>query len=177
MPGAGHLTRSERRAMRRRDKEITERGAMDAIIGRSRVCRLALSDGLLPYIVPLCFGYDGASLYFHGAAEGEKIDVLKKNNQVCFEFDIDAEVVKGDRPCSFSMRYRSVVGRGLAFFVEDPAGKRKALEAIMRQYGDDAGPLEDKDLSGITVIRVDITRMSGKKSKIEEALTPPGGDA
>ncbi|HNY66662.1 MAG TPA: pyridoxamine 5'-phosphate oxidase family protein [Deltaproteobacteria bacterium] len=153
--------------MRRTDKEITEREAIDAIIARSLVCRLAMCDGGAPYLVPLCFGYDGTSLYFHGAGEGKKMEILRKNNAVCFEFDTDTEVVKGENPCSFSLRYRSVVGRGRAFFVEDVGGKLKALESIMRQYGDDDGVLEEKDAAHITVIRVDIEEMSGKKSKME----------
>ena len=33
------------------------------------------------------------------------------------EFDVDTEVVRGDRPCNFSMRYRSVVGEGRVAFL------------------------------------------------------------
>jgi uncharacterized protein len=152
--------------MRRRDKEITEREAIDSIIARSQVCRLAMCEGGIPYIVPLCFGYDGTSLYFHGAQEGKKIDMLRKNNLVCFELDVDTEVVRGESPCSFSMRYRSVTGLGRACFVEDGGEKRQALEFIMRQYGEDRDKLEEKNMANITVIRVDITEISGKKSKI-----------
>jgi uncharacterized protein len=151
--------------MRRKDKEITEREVIDSIIQRSLVCRIALCDDGVPYIVPLCFGYDGSSLYFHGAGEGRKIGILRKNSQVCFEFDIDTEVVRGDKSCNFSMRYRSVVGEGRASFVEEQAAKRQALEVIMKQYDDD-GVLEDGDLSKIIVFKVDIARMSGKKSKL-----------
>ena len=42
--------------MRRKDKEITNRAEMESIIRRSMVCRLALADENLPYLVPLCFG-------------------------------------------------------------------------------------------------------------------------
>jgi uncharacterized protein len=152
--------------MRRTDKEITERGIIDSIITRSLVCRLGLCDGGMPYIVPLCFGYDGACLYFHCANEGRKIDVLRKNSRVCFEFEADAEVVRGDKACNFSMRYRSVMGEGRASFVEEPAAKRKALEVILKQYGDE-GSLDGADLTKITVLKVDIAGMSGKKSKVD----------
>jgi nitroimidazol reductase NimA-like FMN-containing flavoprotein (pyridoxamine 5'-phosphate oxidase superfamily) len=151
--------------MRRTDKEITEREAIDTIIVRSQICRLGLCDDGMAYIVPLCFGYDGKSLYFHCAREGRKIDILEKNNRVCFEFDIDTEVVRGDKACNFSMRYRSVMGEGRAHFVEEGPSKKRALESIMKQYGDD-GSLGETDLSKITVFRVDIEHMSGKKSKL-----------
>jgi len=64
--------------MRRREKQITDRSQIEAIIARSQVCRLALSDGGQPYIVPLCFGYRRSRLYFHSAAAGRKIDILRR---------------------------------------------------------------------------------------------------
>ena len=66
--------------MRRSEKEITDKLAIEKIINASLVCRLALSDGNQPYIVPLCFGYQDRTLYFHSALEGKKIDILKKIN-------------------------------------------------------------------------------------------------
>jgi len=44
--------------MRRNEKEITEESAIEGIIRQSLVCRLAVSDGIQPYVVPLCFGYE-----------------------------------------------------------------------------------------------------------------------
>lgn len=64
--------------MRRNDREIKDRGEIDSIIGRARVCRLALCRDGQPYIVPLCFGYDGRSLYFHAAEDGMKIEALDR---------------------------------------------------------------------------------------------------
>lgn len=156
---------NEGSAMRRKDKEIIEREAIDSIIERSQVCRLGLCDDGMPYIVPLCFGYDGKSLYFHGAGEGRKIGILRKNSRVCFELDIDTEVVRGEKACNFSMRYRSVMGEGRAHFVEEESSKKRALELIMKQYGD-YGALESGDMAKIIVFRVDIEQISAKKSKL-----------
>ncbi len=80
--------------MRREDKEINDIATIEGIIRKARVCRLALSENGQPYIVPLCFGYKDNNLYFHSAGEGKKLDIIKKNNNVCFEFDIDLELVK-----------------------------------------------------------------------------------
>lgn len=35
------------------------------------------------------FPYGQVYLYFHGALEGKKMDVLRKNNKVIFEMDYD----------------------------------------------------------------------------------------
>ena len=73
--------------MRRKDKEIPRRREIDAIIRGSEVCRLAFAVENEPYIVPVSFGYDGTSLFFHTAASGKKIEFLEANNRICFEFD------------------------------------------------------------------------------------------
>jgi nitroimidazol reductase NimA-like FMN-containing flavoprotein (pyridoxamine 5'-phosphate oxidase superfamily) len=59
--------------MRRKEKEITDKAVIESIILSSSVCRLALSEDNQPYIIPLCFGYEENTLYFHSAPEGKKL--------------------------------------------------------------------------------------------------------
>ena len=80
--------------MRRKEKEIAERSELEAVIKEASVCRIAMVEGTSPYVVPLCFGYDDNTLYFHSAIEGKKIEILKKNNSVCFEMDIGTELIQ-----------------------------------------------------------------------------------
>ena len=150
--------------MRRKEKEIANKNEIEAIIYKSQVCRLGLADEGSPYIVPLCFGYQNNTLYFHSAKEGRKIEILKRNNQVCFEFDIDTQIHAGKTACAWGMNYRSVIGYGTASFVDDPADKRKALDIIMGQYADGAFTYSDKTLKKTRVIKVEISGMTGKKS-------------
>ena len=156
--------RLEERTLRRKEKEITETDEIRSIIRKSTICRLGMADDSRPYIVPLCFGYRNNVLYFHSAKEGKKIEILKRNNQVCFEFDIHPELKPGERACAWGMKYRSVIGYGKALLIEDPEQKRQALDIIMAQYAD--GPFEysQKSFNQALVIKVDITEMSGKKS-------------
>ncbi len=137
---------------------------MEEIISRSTVCRLAMTDGDRPYLVPLCFGYRNGSLFFHSALQGRKVDILKRNPNVCFAFDIDQEVTAAERACGWSMRYRSVVGFGKARIVEEEDDKRKALEIIMENYSAGEHSFDDSEVSSVLIIRVDIEEMTGKKS-------------
>ena len=82
--------------MRRKDKEISDTKEIEEIIKRAKVCRLAMTDENRPYMVPLCFGYSEGVLYFHSANRGKKLDILNKNNRICFEFDIELELVPGE---------------------------------------------------------------------------------
>jgi nitroimidazol reductase NimA-like FMN-containing flavoprotein (pyridoxamine 5'-phosphate oxidase superfamily) len=150
--------------MRRKDKEITDTEVIDDIISRSTVCRLALSETNRPYIVPVCFGYRNRTLYVHSAREGKKVDILRKNNTVCVEFDVDHELVKADRACTWGMKYRSVICYGTASFVDDDRKKREALDVIMDHYA--TGPFEynDKNLANSIVIKIEIESMTGKQS-------------
>jgi len=150
--------------LRRKDKEITDKGEIESIIRKSLVCRLGLVDDDSPYIVPVCFGYKDNSLYFHSAKAGRKIEILKRNNEVCFEFDDNLEVQAGEAACDWGMKYRSVIGYGRASFIEDPEEKRKALDIIMAQYADGAFEYSEKALGKALVIRVEIESMTGKKS-------------
>ncbi|MCK4392110.1 pyridoxamine 5'-phosphate oxidase family protein, partial [Candidatus Bipolaricaulota bacterium] len=88
--------------MRRRDKEITDQAQIKDILDRASVCRIALCDNNVPYIVPVNFGYAGDCLYIHCASEGRKVDILRRNPKVCFEVDIDHALVAGATPCSYT---------------------------------------------------------------------------
>ncbi|MBW1857234.1 MAG: pyridoxamine 5'-phosphate oxidase family protein [Deltaproteobacteria bacterium] len=150
--------------MRKKEKEITEASAIEAIIKKSLVCRLALSDDNFPYIVPLCFGYRDRVLYFHGSLKGKKIDIIKKNQNICFEFDINTEIVKAEDACHWSMKYRSVIGFGKAVLLEDQEEKRKALNIIMSQYSNGTFEFNDAILKKTFVIKIEIESMTGQQS-------------
>lgn len=150
--------------MRRKDKEITSIAEIEEIIAGAVVCRLAMVDGDQPYIVPLCFGYKNHTLYFHTGLKGKKVDALKKNPNVCFEFDEDCRVLEQPDACGWGMAYRSVIGYGMASFVTDPEQKRKALDIIMRHYGGAAGPYPEAKIETTKIIRVQIRQIAGKSS-------------
>jgi nitroimidazol reductase NimA-like FMN-containing flavoprotein (pyridoxamine 5'-phosphate oxidase superfamily) len=153
-------------AMRRKDKEIRDKMEIEAVIRAATVCRLAMMDGLQPYIVPLCFGYRDDVFYFHSANTGRKLELLRCNNRVCFELDVDCRVTRGEEACNWGMAFKSVVGYGKAEFLEDPSDKRRALQALMQQYAgrDSDFVFEDAQLRHTTVFRVRVERMTGKRS-------------
>ncbi len=144
--------------------EITDKTAIESIILRSSVCRLAMSEGVQPYIVPLSFGYKDDTLYFHSAHKGRKLDILRKNNKVCFEFDIDHEIVEADDACRWGMKYRSVIGFGKGSFIDDIESKRKALNIIMQHYSGSSYEYPDKTVKKTVIIKVEIEHMTGKQS-------------
>jgi nitroimidazol reductase NimA-like FMN-containing flavoprotein (pyridoxamine 5'-phosphate oxidase superfamily) len=88
--------------------------------------------------------------------------MLSRNNAVCFEVDVDHEIVRGETACKWGMKYRSVIGFGKAFFVEDPEEKKEALDSIMAHYGGGPGEYPEATLRRTTVVRIEIESMTGK---------------
>ena len=150
--------------MRRKEQEITDIDDLNEIICSAQVCRLGLSDENIPYIVPLSFGYKDKTLYFHSAAEGKKIEIIKRNPNVCFEFDQSIEVLEAEKPCSWGMKYQSVIGFGRASLIDDIHKKRDALDIIMGQYTKQSYDFDDNFLQATAVIKVEIDKMTGKQS-------------
>lgn len=150
--------------MRREDKEIRDKKEIESIIEKATVCRVAFSENDVPYIVPLNFGYKDDCLYFHSASYGKKIDIIKQNNQVCFEVDVDQEVVKSETPCNWEMKYRSVIGFGKASFVDHLEEKRRALNIIMEHYSVDSYEYPEDAINNVAIVKVEIESMTAKKS-------------
>ena len=141
-----------------------DRAVIESIIRRATVCRIALCDEGQPYVVPVSFGYADGVLYFHSSAAGRKVDVLRKNNAVCVEFDVDQEIVKAEGACQWDVKYRSVIGFGRAFFVDVEEEKRRALDAIVAQYGGNLQDYPPSTLKKTTVVRIEIQSATAKVS-------------
>ncbi|KAA6334259.1 hypothetical protein EZS27_017399 [termite gut metagenome] len=152
-----------RGTMRRKEREITDRAEIDSIIYSSKVMHLALSDNNTPFLVPLFYTYDGTSLYFHSAKAGTKIEIIKRNNNVCFEITTDHGVIESDKACDFEAKHRTVIGFGKALFVESEEEKINALNRIVARFTDKKFEFPKANLNSTTVIRIEIDLLKGKK--------------
>jgi nitroimidazol reductase NimA-like FMN-containing flavoprotein (pyridoxamine 5'-phosphate oxidase superfamily) len=153
--------------MRRKEREITGITEMEAIIARADVCRIATTDNNIPYIVTMNFGYSaaGRKFYFHCAREGRKIDMIRKNNYVCFELDTDHELITGIEACDFGMKYSSIIGWGKIFILSSDEEKREGFNSIMQHYSERSMfTYIPEQFDKTTVLRLDIINMTGKKA-------------
>ena len=121
--------------MRRDDRAVTDTARIREIIAACDCCRLGFCDGGRAYIVPLDFGFverEGRyTLYFHGASEGRKIDLVRKTGWAAFEMDTGHELIRGPMACSHSARYQCVMGGGPVRLLESREEKETGLRAIM----------------------------------------------
>lgn len=159
--------------MLRKDKEITRREEIDAVIARCQVCCLAFCRDDTPYVIPVCFGYDGRCLYVHTAAAGQKIDFIRSNPTVCFTMSCDVQLVSPSQdPCGWGFRYFSVVGNGCMEELTTPEEKALGLELIVRQYTQGAPPAVPAPPASLRVWRIRIDDVAGRRSPGLAAVTP-----
>ncbi len=152
--------------MRRREKEISDRSAIDAVLDESLFCHLAFAAGAHPYVIPLSFGYDGSCLYVHTAREGKKIDCIQANPRVCFAVERQVRLSAGtNNPCRWTFAFESVVGYGMMAEISDPEAKAAGLAHIVRHYADaHTAPPLSAALQNLRVWRIRIESMTGKRS-------------
>lgn len=153
--------------MRRKDREITRIGDILSIVDRAKVLRLGLFDDNFPYIVPLHFGYEYAEgkliFYMHSAKEGHKLDLIRRNQNVCIELDCDTELISGgDIPCSYSSSFASLIGRGLAEIVDDEQEKVRGLYLLMKNQTSREFEITTQMASAVAVIKVVVCDFSAK---------------
>lgn len=154
--------------MRRKDREITNAEEIDAIIRNCDCCRIGLSDGKKVYIVPLNFGFEhmeeGRIFYFHSAAEGRKLDLVRENGCAGFELDCSHELKTGNRACDCSYLYESVIGEGKISIITEENEKIHGLNEIMRQYtGNGDNDFSPEAVSRTVVLKLEVTEISCKK--------------
>jgi uncharacterized protein len=155
--------------MRRKEREITDPAEIRDILDRSDSCRIGFAADSVPYIVALNFGYtwgDRLVLYFHCAREGRKLTLMDANDRVCFQMDVDRQLIRGERACDWGMEYRSLAGTGRLSRAAGAEEKREGLDRIMAHAGAQ-GPHEyDPRVFGATeVLKLEVESISGKKKQ------------
>ena len=160
--------------MTKRELKITDESRILQILDTAKVLHLGLAVDNEPYVVPMNYGYcmeDGKLvLYLHSALRGKKLDMIRQNPKVFFELDCDRVPFAGEKPCQYGLAYSSVMGRGTARIVEDVEEKKKAMSVLMKtQTGMDFS-FEDRLVSIVAVIRIDVSEYTAKQRPVPERL-------
>ena len=152
--------------MRRTDRQITDPGQIRAILERARVLHLGINDGERPYVVPLHYGlvWDGDMpvFYFHGAKEGHKLDLLRRDGRVFVEIDTDEQPIEAEAACSYGAAYASVMCRAEARILDEGEEKCAALAALMKTQTGRDFTFTPRMAAGVCVIALHAESLSAK---------------
>jgi len=160
--------------MRRKDKEITNVNDKIAIVSKCKVCRLGLSENNYPYIVPMNYGYtyrnEKLTLFFHGAKEGRKIEIIKTNNNACFEIDCDTKLIEAEKPFNYGYEFKSIIGFGKIIFLETNEDKINGLNELMKQLtGKEIEySFTEEELNRVCVYKMEVEEFTGKQKMLNK---------
>lgn len=156
--------------MRIFESEVRDRKIIAAMLDEIPIVHVAAQDGDYPYVVPLSYGYEVTDekllVYVHGAREGHKVDVWKRNPKVSLTFSTFCnhpnEKYKGSLH-----DYRSVMANGIIRPVlrGEPGGVHgHAVQALMNHNGRKPGQFSVRHYGfmAMFVIECDWAHVSAK---------------
>ena len=160
--------------MTKRERQITDEAQILNVLDAGKVLHMGLSVNDEPYVVPMNYGYTWEEgklvLYLHSAVRGRKLDMIRKNPRVFFEISTDLVPFEGEKPCQYGLAYSSLMGRGNARIVDDVEEKKSAMSVLMKtQTGKDFS-FDDRLVSIVAVIRIDVAEYSAKHRPVPERL-------
>ena len=162
----GHM--EHMRAMRRKDRQVSDPGEIFDMVYRCQVLRLALPDNDAPYVVPLSFGVeqkdDKLVFYTHGAKIGRKMELIGEGVTVGVE--LDRFLGYGGAGPHSTAYYESIVGAGRAELVEGEEAVH-GLGLLMEHCG-----REKQDFTSClphtAVLRITVDSYSAKANPLPE---------
>ena len=160
--------------MTKRERQVTDPAQIRRILDTARVLHLGLAVDNEPYVVPLNYGYimedEKLVIYLHSAQRGKKLDMLRANPNVFFEMDCDRMPFESKLPCQYGMVYSSIMGRGVATIVEDVEEKKRAMTILMKTQSGKDFEFNDRLVSMVAVVRVDVSEYTAKHRPLPETL-------
>ena len=158
----------------KRERQVTDPEQIIRILDTAKVLNLGLSVNDEPYVVPMNYGYrmeDGKlTLYLHSAVKGKKLDMIRANPKVFFSMDCDRMPFEGRVPCQYGLVYSSIMGRGTAAIVEDVEEKKQAMSILMKTQTGKDFTFNERLVSIVTVIRIDVQEYTAKHRPLPEAM-------
>ena len=162
------------RGMTKRERQVTDWDQIKGILDRGKVLHLGLCVDNEPYVVPMNYGYTAQegkiTLYLHSAVRGKKLDMIAANPKVFFEIDCDMIPFEGTLPCQYGVAYSSLMGKGRARLVEDVEEKKKAMSILMKTQTGKDFTFEDRLVSIVTAICIDVEEYTAKHRPLPEKL-------
>lgn len=163
--------------MTRREHEIIDKKNIESILDTCMYLHLGLSSDDTPYVVTLNYGYEWDEadehlvLFLHCSRNAYLLDIIDKNPKCGFTMECNVKPFSGPMPCRNGMAYESIMGAGKIKALESLDERIHGLKRIMRvQTGKDDFNFDERMVSIVKVLRVDVDSMRAKKRDLPEAL-------
>jgi nitroimidazol reductase NimA-like FMN-containing flavoprotein (pyridoxamine 5'-phosphate oxidase superfamily) len=146
---------------------------MEEILKRAEVGRLALIDGVSPYIIPINFAYLNGKIGFHCDGKGKKLDIIAKNPRCCFEVDEFRGEVGYHYDALCHLDYDSIIATGKAHIENGEDEKYTFFQLLHAKYKEiyrkplsEGGMVFDrKRLDKACCVVIDIEELTGRRER------------
>lgn len=115
-------------------RECKDEEKIEAFLRQARIGYLGLADGNHPYVVPLNYVWMDGRLYFHGAGDGRRNQVMQDNPEVCFTVCEEYGTITNPVPAKTDTAYMSVMLFGQAEPITDLDEATCVLQEMMNKY-------------------------------------------
>ncbi len=165
---------------RHRERAGYDAQAVHAVLDEALICHVGTvdEDGE-PLVLPTIHARVGDLLYLHGssgARMARRAAADPGGLPVCVTVTVVDDLVLARSQFHHSMNYRSVVVRGRARVVQDPAEKDRALRAVVEHVAagraGDSRPADERELAATTVLVVPIEQVCLKARSGDVADDP-----
>jgi len=143
---------------------VTSCEEIEKVLREGNLGFLGLSDGDVPYVVPLTYIYRDGKIIFHCALTGKKLDYLQANNKVCFTVarqEGTPEQHEKNNACL--IHAESVMCFGTARLVEDLTERHALLNEINKYFKPDAEELPFKRTKHCYAVEIAISEMTMRR--------------
>lgn len=166
-------------------RACTDQTKIEAFLTSARIGYLGLTDGSSPYVIPLNYVWWNNRIYFHGSANGRKVDLIAQNSSACFTISEEYGTIAHPVPAETDTAYMSVVLIGNAELVTDLKEATEALDHLLTKYVPNyyESPLAREHVSKyrssrgnpVGVYRIEAHTITAKENPVmEEKMFYPG---
>ena len=148
--------------MRRKDREKDAGFALEVLRDCEYATLATINPDGTPFCIPISPVLVEKSIYFHCAAEGQKLENINQNDSVCVSCVRHTKLIPED----FATEYESTVAEGKCYIISDEEEKTMALQKICEKYAksnmENADARIAESLHRTCVCKIEIKKITGK---------------
>lgn len=142
---------------------IESKKTIEKLLTEENLGFLSMSVDNIPYTVPITYGYDEGKILFHCAKSGKKLELIKRNSQVCFTIGRHfGHFVSHPQGAVCHAHSDSVLCYGSARIIEGEEERCKVLNVFNKCIQPDAREIRIEEIKNCYAVEIVIREMTAR---------------
>ena len=139
---------------------------MEKLLSEERVGYLGMSSKNSPYVIPLTYGYYKRTVIFHCALKGSKLDIIRKNPNVCFTVSRHfGKMVSHPQGAECHINSDSVICYGKERIIDALDERRKVLNRFNKCLQRNARDITVEEVEHCSAVEIRVKEMTGRTER------------